>query len=140
MLVATALVDINDYHYKKTLTTAHVAGCPGQHPLKGKILATIHRINTALAEQRGDESLRYMASFSTGTLKQIERGAIPISVAERNRMWDGNSINIAIHPDSNVALHIPGDPPPIQACRAYHEAYQLLFGKPYPIPKFVPVS
>lgn len=133
-LIATTLIDINDYHYKSFLTVAHIAGSPEPHALKGRLIGALHRVFAGMAGLRGDSWVRYIGTYSTGSMKQFERGAVPLSTLARQRMWEGYNIDVAIAPAAHETMHVLGSPPPATISRCYHEAYRQLFGRDYKRP------
>ncbi len=116
------------------LQVAYVFGRPGQHALQGHVLACTHAAATAFARAGNASCVIYSGPLSAGSVKQVERGALALSVSERNSMWAGNNIITPVDERQIPAnkQHVPGQtPPPAYVADDYEKTYMQVFGRPY---------
>ncbi len=119
---------------QQLLEVEYIFAKPGTHPLKAHALSCTHAAASGFAKAQDALCVIYSGPLSPGSVKQIERGAIPLSLRERNNMWAGQNIivpvNIADVP--LVRQHAAGKSPlPPFVADDYEPAYRQLFGQMY---------
>lgn len=116
------------------LPVAYVFGRPGEHDLKGHVLACTHAAATAFARESAASCVVYSGPLSSGSVRQVERGAMALSLGERNNMWAGANIITPVDARQIPAggQHVPGHSPlPPYVAEDYERAYLQLFGRAY---------
>jgi len=115
------------------INVAHVVGAPPRHLLQGRVLSYAHTAMEALGRATGASSINYAGRFSLGSVKQVERGALPVTQRAYERMWRYKDVEVFIDPPPHITQRPrqPGDEPPERVYEYYHDVYRKLFGRPY---------
>jgi hypothetical protein len=107
-----------------------IRGSPEDHPLRGQGLSYTHTALAGVARQNCLDTIIYHGPFSPGSIKSVERGALPINPEARRQMWVQR--NVCITTDgTGQQLRLGKAKPPKVIAPIYSEVYHKLFGRPY---------